>query len=146
MSSVAVRRCGCSPPPPPVPPLPSFPPQHQDVLADSAAWRDAADGGAAFHHLNAAAGAGFTALKATFERCAALGVVLVVSELNLLPSEVLEGVLLPHMASPRTHRCFFVVGTINDNSHSGRAALPPRLQNLFNVLQVFAVTLLHLRR
>ena len=90
--------------------------------------------GKGYQHLNGTPER-FTQFVQAFNRAWHLGEVLVVSELNIIPSGLLEEFLndrlpLPHKAG------FKLIGTINPPTYPGRAAFPPSLASRFTGVHI----------
>ena len=92
--------------------------------------------GKSYQHLNGAPGQ-FPRFVQAFNRAWRLGEVLVVSELNIIPTGPLEEFLnnrlpLPHKAG------FKLIGTINPPTYPGRSAFPPSLASRFTGVRVIS--------
>ncbi|WP_257266323.1 AAA family ATPase, partial [Endozoicomonas sp. ONNA2] len=95
--------------------------------------------GKGFQHLNGTPDQ-FDQFVQAFNRACRLGEVLVVSELNIIPSGPLEEFLndrlpLPHKAG------FKLIGTVNPPTYPGRTAFPPSLTSRFTGVQIHRDTL-----
>ena len=92
--------------------------------------------GKSYQHLNGAPDQ-FARFVQAFNRAWRLGEVLVVSELNIIPTGTLEEFLndrlpLPHKAG------FKLIGTINPATYPGRSAFPPSLAGRFTGVRVIS--------
>ncbi|MBO9497558.1 hypothetical protein J7438_26230, partial [Thalassotalea sp. G20_0] len=90
--------------------------------------------GKGFQHLNGTPDQ-FNQFVEAFNRAWRLGEVLVVSELNIIPSGLLEQFLndrlpLPHKAG------FKLIGTVNPPTYPGRTAFPPSLTSRFTGVHI----------
>ncbi|MGO0305520.1 AAA family ATPase [Endozoicomonas acroporae] len=95
--------------------------------------------GKGFQHLNGTPDQ-FNQFVQAFNRAWRLGEVLVVSELNIIPSGLLEEFLndrlpLPHKAG------FKLIGTVNPPTYPGRTAFPPSLTSRFTGVHIHHDTL-----
>ncbi|MBO9484602.1 AAA family ATPase, partial [Salinisphaera sp. G21_0] len=95
--------------------------------------------GKGYQHLNGAPDQ-FNQFVQAFNRAWRLGEVLVVSELNIIPSGPLEEFLndrlpLPHKAG------FKLIGTVNPPTYPGRTAFPPSLTSRFTGVHIHHDTL-----
>ena len=102
------------------------------LLLTLATWQQLT--GKGYQHLNGAPDR-FTEFVQAFNRAWRLGEVLVVSELNIIPSGLLEEFLndrlpLPHKAG------FKLIGTVNPPTYPGRSAFPPSLASRFTGVHI----------
>lgn len=79
-----------------------------------------------FYHLNAALD--YDQMLATIRKAQAEGSIVIISEMNLLPSAFLEG-KLNDILTGRAHKGFALFATINSVDFSGREKLSTALQN-----------------
>eukprot|EP01062_Namystynia_karyoxenos_P003556 TRINITY_DN11286_c0_g1_i1.p1 TRINITY_DN11286_c0_g1~~TRINITY_DN11286_c0_g1_i1.p1 ORF type:complete len:3962 (+),score=1284.72 TRINITY_DN11286_c0_g1_i1:115-12000(+) len=65
-----------------------------------------------FHHTTAGIGVGYTAVAEAIRQCMAHGALLIVSEINLLDTHFVQGLLAPQADRP-VHPGFFLFATVN---------------------------------
>ena len=92
--------------------------------------------GKTYQHLNGAPDQ-FDRFVQAFNRAWRLGEVLMVSELNIIPTGPLEEFLNDRLAQP--HKVGFkLIGTINPPTYPGRSAFPPSLASRFTGVRVIS--------
>jgi hypothetical protein len=82
------------------------------------------------------AGMGLSALKEAIQRAQREGLVVIISELNLLPANILEGEFNDLLTDDKAKDGFMVIGTINPPEFSGRERLSPAFRNRVRYLTI----------
>jgi hypothetical protein len=90
---------------------------------------DVKEGEGAKYYYTVTAGIGFSALRTIIDKARKDGSIVVVSELNLLPAEVLEGELNDLITGDGAEPGFLLIGTINPPSYEGREPLSAAFRN-----------------